>query len=358
MKKMPSPLFRFTSTGPTARRLIAGLHLVIAVTVLTPFASLHAADLVERDALKVLTIGNSFADNATEFLPAIAKAGGKTLVLAKANLGGCSLERHASLLAKAEAKDPEGTAYDTFVDPNTNKKRKVSLPEALEATKWDVVTIQQWSQQSYKAETFHPHVDQLIAAIRKHAPQAEIVIHETWAYREDHPFFFKDDGFTPQKMYTLLAANYRQLAADTGFRIMPVGDAFNLARQTDRWAYLPDPGFDLKSPPEGKLPDQTKSLNVGWTWAKDKEGKTKFTLDAIHANANGRYLGAVVWYETLFNTSKAPENYAPKGVAPEDAAQLRELATAAVSAERTRAAAPAPKRSKVRQPSAAAASDG
>jgi hypothetical protein len=315
--------------------LFLRLRLVLAVTVLASVATLSAA---ERESLKLLTIGNSFADNPLEYLPAMAKAGGKSLIVGRANIGGCPLERHARHLRQAEAGEPEGLAYDT-TDPRTKEKRKMSLPELLSAQPWEIVTIQQWSQLSFKPETFQPFADEIIAAVRKYAPTAEIVVQETWAYREDHDFFKKGDGFTPAKMYEGLRNTYRAFADGKGFRIIPTGDALNLARQTPRWTYVTDPKFDFKNPPAGQLPDQHTSLNAGWSWTKDKDGQPALRNDAIHQNTAGKYLATAVWYQTLFNADAVPAAYLPKGLESEAAADLRTHATAAVKAERAREAA-------------------
>ncbi|MFH1496686.1 MAG: DUF4886 domain-containing protein [Verrucomicrobiota bacterium] len=308
------------------------LTLVLAITLAFPA---HA----ERDSLKLLAIGNSFSNDATRQLPQVAKAGGKDLLLGRASIGGCSLERHARHLAEARAGDAKGRAYHGFDDPKTGNKRSVTLIEALQSAEWDIVTLQQVSHQSYKRESFQPHLDQLIAAIREHAPSAEILIHQTWAYREDHPFFKRDDGFTPLKMYEGLTANYRAIAQEKDFRILPVGDALHLARQTPRWTYTPDPDFDFADPPAGQLPDQRTSLQVGWRWTKNKAGEPVLGLDAIHCNPAGQYLGANVWYATLFETDTLPDGFTPPGLAPEDTADLRTHALAAVVAQREREAA-------------------
>lgn len=319
----------FPSTSPKWSRSFRAL---VGVIVLVSTTALSAA---ERQALKLLHIGNSFSVNATHFLPDIARAGGKDLVLGGAVIGGCSLERHARHLKEAEAGDPQGQAYEV-TDPKTGTKRMKSLPELLKEQAWDIVTIQQWSQLSFKPETFQPHADQLIAAVRRYAPTAEIVVHETWAYREDHEFFQRGDGFTPAAMYTRLSAAYKNFAREKGFRVLPVGDAFALARRTPRWTYQPDPTFDFKNPPAGQVPDQRTSLNVGWQWTTDKEGKKNFTLDAIHCNAAGAYLGAAVWYQVLFGTDKVPASFVPPGLTAADTADLRVHAHAAVDAQQAR----------------------
>ncbi|CAM2948023.1 DUF4886 domain-containing protein [Rariglobus hedericola] len=321
--------------NPASPRSLARLSgLILAVVLLTP--SLFSA---ERESLKLLAIGNSFSDDATRLLPQVVKAAGKELIIGRASIGGCPLERHARHLKEAESGNPNGHAYKGATDPKTGEKRDMSLPELLSAQAWDVVTIQQWSQLSFKPETFQPFADELIAAIHKYAPTAEIVVHQTWAYREDHDWFKKDDGFTPAKMYTGLTSTYKNFADGKGFRVLPVGDALNLARQTPRWTYVTDPNFDFKNPPAGQLPDQRTSLNIGWHWKKNKAGATAFTLDAIHCNPAGQYLGANVWYSILYQTDTLPDSYAPIGMTAEDAADLRAHALTAVKAERAREAA-------------------
>jgi hypothetical protein len=306
---------------------------VIAVTLLVSTFTLTAA---ERDSLKLLAIGNSFSRDCTAYLDGLAKAGGKELVFGHAMIGASSLEIHATHLAEAEAGDENARAYKGVVNPVTRRKSDATLPEMLRFADWDVVTIQQWSRLSFKPETYQPFADRLIAAIHKYAPHAEILVHQTWAYREDHDFFQQNDGFTPAKMYADLTAAYRALADGKGFRILPSGDALQHARQTERWTYVQDPDFDFKNPAPGSEPDQHASLNIGWGWIKNG---TVFRNDPIHLNTAGKYLGACVWYLTLFETNTLPTTWIPKGLDPETAADLRIHALAAVEAERAREAA-------------------
>ena len=56
--------------------------------------------------LKVLAVGNSFSNNATRQLPALAAAAGKDLKVVRASIGGCDFERHVRH-AEAYAADPE-----------------------------------------------------------------------------------------------------------------------------------------------------------------------------------------------------------------------------------------------------------
>lgn len=288
------------------------------------------------DTIKLLTIGNSFAYNATDQLPAFARASGKTVHIFHANLGGASLERHATLLraALANPDDPQGRAYTQRPDPKTGEKRDFSLPEALAADSWDVVTIQQSSTLSTKPESYEPFATELIAAIKRYAPQAEIVVLQTWAYRDDHPWFKNNPSYTPALMHDQLRAAYDQLAAAHGLRLLPVGDAFHAARQNPAWQLKADANFDYANPPSGRTPVETGSLHLGWRWERDGAGKPVFKLDGFHANLAGCYLGGAVLFESLFQSDVRPVEVIPAGLNAEQAADLRRIAHETVAARR------------------------
>ncbi len=290
-----------------------------------------------RQSLALLTIGNSFANNALLYLPALAENGGKKLVWFPANLGGAGLERHAAAIRAAEERpgSAEARPYNNRSHPITGERRDFSLQEALEATKWDVVTIQQVSHQSYQPETYEPHARRVVDFVRAHAPSAEIVVHMTWAYREDHPLYQKVPGLDRTRMHERLRDAYLQLASNYGLRIIPAGEAFHAASQTPRWTFRPDPKFNYDNPPAGKDPAETGSLTPGWRWIKDQRtGEPRFDYDGFHANTAGCYLAACVWYETLFDDSVLSLTYHPRGLSAEDAADLRRLAHETVTAWR------------------------
>ena len=129
----------------------------------------------ERDALKVLMIGNSFSISNFRQMPAVATSMGKRLTLASMYIGGCSLERHWK-----NACAPETKPYQ--VDISDGRHLKSNIPEMLKLEKWDVVTLQQASHDSWRPETYEPFGTNLIGMIRKLCPGAEIVLQETWSY--------------------------------------------------------------------------------------------------------------------------------------------------------------------------------
>ena len=262
-----------------------------------------------------------------------------SVVIGEAETSGCSLEQHLCNLEQAEADPSKGRCYTRFVDPATGETKPATLPEALAAIDWDVVTIQQSSPLSFLSESYQPHASRLIAAIPKYAPGAEIVVHQTWAYREDSPLLEGNPDLNHATMYAQLREAYRALADANGFRLIPTGDAFETVRASARWSYTSDHAFDYDCPAEDALPNQSASLNVGWYWLTDKQtGSKSFTLDAKHCNAAGKYLAACVWYATLFGVDVLPDSYVPPVIGHRDAAELRAHAMTATQAERARMA--------------------
>lgn len=285
--------------------------------------------LGEAKTVRILTIGNSFSRNATNHLDDLALAGGHTLVHTPLVIGGSSFQVHADKARKHEA-NPQDKAglYGSGL----------GLKESLAADKWDYVTIQQASIKSHDLTTYQPNAGWLRDYITQHAPQAKLLVHQTWEYRKDDPRFTKPSGKpgepkTQEEMYQGLTAAYNKIAAELGGKIIPVGDAFHAADTDARWGYQVDATFDPKSAKQPELPNQTHSLHVGWRWAKSKDGKkTVLGMDGHHANLAGEYLGACVWYEILFGESPVGNTYIPKGLDADYARFLQETAHQAVQA--------------------------
>lgn len=321
--------------------------LLLALVPVLAVSRLGAAEEAKSEGqqVKVLTVGNSFADDACALLPDLAKAGGKDLLLVRANLGGHSLAQHVGYLQayEANADDPKGSPYTAPAYLATPDRKKINLKAILTSKPWNFVTIQQVSNTSFQEESYEPYAGILIDYIRKNAPTAEILIQETWAYREDHEMF-KDGKLNQQSMYEGLKAAYDKLSQRYGLRIIPSGDAYQAARKLPRWTFtFPDPKFDYANPAPGSLPDQQASLNVGWKWDKDKTtGQPKLILDAKHSNLYGRFLISCVWYEVIFNDSVLDNPFVPTGMSPEDAVLLRQVAHEAVAARKAEAAAAKP----------------
>lgn len=259
--------------------------------LLMSFIAASACCASTNAPIKVLSIGNSFSVNAHKHLKQIADSMGSPLVLGNAVIGGCPLQRHWNNAST------NGVCY-------SYKGEKITLEQFLKADKWDVVTIQQASGSSRFPDTFEPFGTQLIAFIKAHAPQAEVVVHETWAYRQDEKRI-TNWKISTDAMYADVSKTYKDFAKKHGLRVIPAGDAFQLARKTPAWGDYTPANKETGAPASGK------TLQGG---------------DGYHANTSGEYLLGCVWYEFLFKKDVRPSTYLPKGLSPEDAAILRDIA--------------------------------
>ncbi len=266
----------------------------------------------EPKTVRLLTVGNSFSHNATHHLGDIAKAAGDTLILREDNIGGSSFDIHLKKLAVWQ-KDPT-SKLGTYTESK-------GLQDDLTEKQWDFITIQQASIKSHDVNTYRPYAQQLADFIRKHAPSATLIMHQTWEYRvDDARFSVKEpkpgEPKTQDEMYAGLKNAYDTIAKELNVKLIPVGDAFHLANRDPQWGYkVPAAKFDSKSAKDGELPNQTHSLNVGWNWKTSTDGKkTTLSMDGHHANMAGEYLGACVWYEVLFGNSVEGNSFVPKGL--------------------------------------------
>jgi hypothetical protein len=305
-------------------------RLLLTVVAATSFSFWAPAAEPPGKTVRLLNVGNSFSNNAVKYLSDLVKADGKNrLILDRAVIGGSSPDKHLEKVMFNEM-DPK----DRFGLYATGK----SLKDYLTAEPWDFITVQQASIKSHDVATYRPHMANLVAYIKKHAPQAEVIVHQTWAYRVDDPRFGvaepkEGEPRTQREMYDGLTRAYNEIAAELNLRVVPVGDAF-YAADTDRdWGYRVDPTFDPAKPKVGELPDQTHSLHVGRRWSI-KDGKPTLGMDGHHANSAGEYLGGCVFYEFLFGDVVGNKFVAP-GVDKKYARFLQETARDAVAKRRS-----------------------
>ena len=220
------------------------------------------------DTLRILAIGTSFSDDGMEHLPALLEdLGVENVELARLYVGGCTLERHMQFYDKQEE---AYLFYHSKAGENrwVKAEQKVSMQYALEMGQWDIITMQQASGVSGLYESYVPHLERLIQAVKRAQPQAELVWHMTWSYSTDstHGEFPNYDR-NQQKMYQAITDCVHRLLKDYKVveKIIPSGTAIQSLRQS--------------------------AINNS---PKD------FTRDGYHMDFGaGRYALACTWYEVL-----------------------------------------------------------
>lgn len=170
--------------------------------------------------MNVLSIGNSFSQDAQRYLNRLAKHNGLNIRAVNLYIGGCSLETHYLNMLD------DRTDY-TYEFNGESTGLKVSIRQALTSAHWDVITLQQASHYSAKSATYFPYIEELAAYIRKYQPKAKLIIHQTWAYEDGSDRLRDVAGFeTAEEMMEAIRKSYQTAAeAIHADGMIPCGEA-------------------------------------------------------------------------------------------------------------------------------------
>lgn len=156
--------------------------------------------------MRVLSIGNSFSQDATRYLHRIAAADKVDMETVNLYIPGCPLERHYRNMLSGER------VYDLHYNGQVTGF-KVSMEEALLSRKWDVITLQQQSVSSPHWDTFEPYATALYDYVKECSPKAKVYLHQTWAL-ETGSDRMKATGFENyDQMFAHIEANYKRCHA-------------------------------------------------------------------------------------------------------------------------------------------------
>lgn len=264
--------------------------VLVALFCLVSVAMNAQADKV----IKILTIGNSFSEDAVEqHLHDIAKADGVKVIIGNMYIGGCSLERHLN-----NAKDNKA-AYKyrkIGLDGKKVETKSFTLQAALADEQWDYVSFQQNSGRSGLYDTWMASLPQLMKYVRTKVPKkAKMVIHQTWAYDKTSKHKdFKNYNNDQDLMFNSIVDAVNRVAKELGVKIIvPSGTAVQNARTT----------------PLGEC----------------------ITRDGYHLHKTyGRYVAACTWYEKIFKKNVVGNTYLPQNMTPEQQIAAQKSAHAAV----------------------------
>ena len=213
--------------------------------------------------MKILSIGNSFSQDAHKWLHSIAKADDFKLDTFNLYIGGCSLKMHW--------KNYINDTMDYELQGNDGEfLERISLPKVLERDRFDVATMQQVSGLSGKPQSYFPYLTNMADVVRKAQPDAKIYFHKTWSYEIDssHPSFstYNNDQ---KEMYRRLSDASDMAAKILDVDIIPTGDVIQ------------------------RLRENSKEFNY-------ENGGISLCRDGFHLSFDyGRFAAACVWYKTL-----------------------------------------------------------
>lgn len=291
--------------------LLAGLAAAFALSAQEKYPNNPLPS--NPDTLRILAIGNSFSDDATQYLPDLLEAAGiHNVILGRLYIGGCTLERHC--------KEFETNGHEYVYLKSTKNKwetikkyKQGSFMDGVGDEPWDIITMQQGSPKSGRWDSYDPWLGKLIEIVRANCsnPKAAIVWHQTWAYASTYTNRnFANYAYDQQYMFDSI-----QICVDKARKqfnipvVIPSGPAVQLMR-----------GTSLKT---------------------EKE----LTRDGFHMDYKyGRYLTACVWFETLIKpvlgVSVKGNSFRNAGtdneVTDKEAALMQKVAIKAVKAQAKR----------------------
>ena len=224
--------------------------------------------------MKLLSIGNSFSQDAHRWLHDTAKINGFELETVNLYIGGCSLETHWENVV-------HNNAFYELERNGCPAGEKISIERALQLDDWDVITVQQVSQLSGIPESYDPYLEDLAAYVRKQKPNAKLCFHQTWAYETDSDHGgFAFYGNDQKQMYDRIVSTTTQMAARIGADILPVGRVIQYIRENV-------PEFDYGN---GGMSLNRDGFHLSWEY--------------------GRYAAAVTWLRVLSGKPVTVDHFA------------------------------------------------
>ena len=213
--------------------------------------------------MKILSIGNSFSQDAHKWLHKLAKSNGVKFEIANLYIGGCSLDTHWKNVKE------NNVHYDLEFNGG-DSERKISIAEALELKKWDIITVQQVSSLSGMYETYEPYLSSLVSVVREAQPDAKLYFHQTWAYEIDaNHGGFANYNNNQTEMYHLIKDTSEKAAKSIRAELIPTGTVIQALRETV-------PEFDYKN---GGLSLCRDGFHLSWDY--------------------GRFAAAATWLHTI-----------------------------------------------------------
>ena len=239
-----------------------------------PQPALELEPLCDGKSLKILAMGNSFSNNATEHLYDIAIAEGMTdVTLGRLYIGSCTLQMHAE---NATGDLPNYTYYKNTIGL-WEKTEDVTMLHGLLDEDWDIITLQQSSATSGQPASFDGHLETLIDYVNQNKtnPDAKLVWHMTWAYQGDsQQKAFSDYGRSQDRMYKAImdTAQEKVLPNAAFTALIPAGTAVQNARTSFMGDTLTEDGYHL---------NKMGKLIASYCWYATLTGKA---LDTVSLN--------------------------------------------------------------------------
>ena len=220
----------------------AGSYTITVKIIGTNLAQTYEVTVTPANKLKVLMIGNSFADDTINYAYEIAKNVGipvENILIADIYIGGCVLNTHWANAQSNAAAYRFGLEREGWFDGNSYTNW--TMEEAIKYADWDFITFQQGSSASGDPSSFS-NLQNLMDYVYDIAtdevnnpnanPNVKFVWHQTWAYQQGTTAaHFSKYNFDQMTMYNAIVTCMKNFVLNKNFvAIIPNGTAVQNAR--------------------------------------------------------------------------------------------------------------------------------
>lgn len=262
----------------------------------------------ETITLRVLAIGNSFSEDAVEhYLYELGRECGYNLIIGNAYRPGQGLASHWHDVTSRT----NSFEFRKIVDGKRTNRPRQSLRDIVTDEAWDVITLQQVSQESGLAESYEPGLSLLIGYVRALAlsDSMRLGLHQTWAYAQDSDH----KGFANYSRNQFLMYSYITTAVEQAVHNHTEDISF----------YIPS-GTAIQNA-------RTSSLDTYSANTDPLHASRELTRDGYHLDLKiGRYIAACTWLEAITGVNPVGLKTRPTEVSKKQARIAQEAAHAAM----------------------------
>ena len=247
------------------------------------FSNIYISSKIEEKELptvKVLMVGNSYAQDTMTYCHEIAASQGVNMVCGVVYYGGCTVRQHAQFIQDKSA------VYTYFKNGGTDKLN-ATFDDILFDEDWDYITIQSGSGDQGIKSTYYPYIQKIISYIEYKLPRAEIGIFQSW----HQPKCLEGTGNSrlskyddsSETMYQAIIQATSEIKEELGLRFTVAScEVLHRINETDV--------------------------------CDDTALETSFQRDTTgHQNENGRYMMGMLMYKTITGMNVRGVTYLPYG---------------------------------------------
>ncbi|MCD7775461.1 MAG: DUF4886 domain-containing protein [Clostridiales bacterium] len=183
--------------------------------------------------ISIISIGDEHSVSPCRYLTKIAKCDGVEITAGSLLLANGTIKRHYESLIN----DVSFYRFDYYKKGSSrcDSELNYSLAKALTWEDWNYITIQQAGDETADAGSFSPYLKEFKVMLKEMCPDSILALNETWDFRSD--------GQNQKTIDEMSRNAYVTAAKEAEIDIvLPVGDAFRIARDTSINSYLSEEG--------------------------------------------------------------------------------------------------------------------